>query len=160
MSQKLVSLDGRPLDFGLNVVFDEDGVHVEGRADSPQYRGASFEKLTDFEITDVEDDYALPGPPPVAPKGRPLTAIEFAKIGYAIGLADAIDNSLKEMPSLRMFLDQYLQKPGIMFEDAIPGSNTMVTTAFARMEAAGFITAKTVTDFLAMWVQMFPAKGS
>lgn len=66
MTQKLVSLNGRPLDFGLNVLFDQKGVHVEGRANSPAYKGALFEHLTANDVveSDVADDYEIPAPEP------------------------------------------------------------------------------------------------
>lgn len=103
----------------------------------------------------------LPQPkpvPPPAPSGRDLTSIEFLKIGYGIGLADMIDASLSQMPSLKLLLDQYVSEPGVKFADAQPGADTMVTAAFARMKAAAFITDTDIGNFLAAWVATYPLK--
>lgn len=64
MTQKLVSLGGRPLDFGLVVVFTAAGVRLEGRADSATYKGPLFDQLApiDVVVTDVADNYEMSSP--------------------------------------------------------------------------------------------------
>lgn len=70
--------DSNPLDFGLAIVFDAThGMRAEGRADSKEYRGPWFDGVTAHDVTlsDVADDYAIPGPPaPVDPYAVPYAA--------------------------------------------------------------------------------------
>jgi hypothetical protein len=89
-------------------------------------------------------------------KGRNITMGDFLKIGYAIGLADQIDATLVSMPSLGMFLQQYVTHAGIEFADATSSQPNTIKTAFARMKAAGHVDDAKIAEFISAWAQMYP----
>lgn len=158
MAQKLATrnADSVPLDFGLNIVFDADGMHAAGRADSPNYRGATFEHLTaaDVTLTDVADDYEIPGPV-VTPTGRDLNKAEFLDVGLATD-AVKMNGVLVQMPLVSEYLADYAVVRGIIYSDLGHTSSRFYRLVSAA-KASGLIDDAFVVAFMGNWATMYPA---
>lgn len=90
MKLATLNADGRLLDFGVSFDFDPaNGMRAIGRADNPKYVGAFFEKIKSGDVTlsDVPDNYALPGPAP-AKQFISLSSSQFiAMLVSVLGMA-------------------------------------------------------------------------
>lgn len=119
---------------------------------NPKFGEPGEPEMLDPEIIQVGPDEV-----PSETEGRNLTMGEFLKVGYALGLAEQIDSTLVSMPSLGMFLQQYLTLPGIEYADAVPAQQpSTIRVAFQRMKAAGHIDDAKIAQFLALWVSLYP----